>query len=85
MKYKINEGFISQKIGKKITIFDADKSILYSLNETSSFIFDKLKKGLTEKQILDSLLSNYLVKENDVKIDLKRNIQDLLKRGILIR
>jgi hypothetical protein len=43
MKYRINKGFIIQKLDDKSTIFDGEKSILYTFNKTGSLIFEKIK------------------------------------------
>ena len=51
MKYKINKGFIVQKVGNKQTIFDGEESALYTFNKTGSLIFEKIKLGWEKEKI----------------------------------
>ncbi len=82
-KYKINKGFIVQKLDGKITIFDGEKSMLYTFNETASFIFQKIKKGIGEKEIIQALVKKYKIKEDRAKKDVKEIIKDLLVKKII--
>ena len=43
--YKINQGFVTQKINNKTTIFSGEDSVLYTLNETAALIFSGIKLG----------------------------------------
>lgn len=83
MKYKINKGFIAEKIEGKTIIFDEKKSVLYTFNETASFIFKKLKKGLPENEIVQGVARKYQVKEEKVKKDFKDLLSDLKKKKII--
>ncbi|MBI3366153.1 PqqD family peptide modification chaperone, partial [Candidatus Roizmanbacteria bacterium] len=56
---------------------------LYTFNETASFIFQKLKQGLTDKQIINAVIKKYKVKEEKVKKDFKELISDLKKKKII--
>jgi hypothetical protein len=48
--YQIQKGLIIQKIDKQTVIFDAEESVLYTLNETAAEIFKMIKKGLKFKR-----------------------------------
>lgn len=82
-KYKINKGFIVQKMGKDLVIFDGEKSVLYTFNETAAFIFQKLKKGLTDKEIAKVLAKKYKIGEAEAAKDAKDLIRDLLDKKII--
>ncbi len=82
-KYKINKGFIVQKLDNKTVIFDGEESVLYTFNETASFIFQKLKKGFNDKEIIKAVVKKYKVKETRVANDLKEIIADLRKKKII--
>lgn len=82
-KYKINKGFIVQKLDNKTVIFDGEESVLYTFNETASFIFKKLKKGLNDKEIITTVVKKYNSKEEKVKKDYQELITDLLKKKII--
>jgi hypothetical protein len=83
-KYKINKGIIVQKLDKKTVIFDGEKSLLFTFNETASHIFNLLKKGKTEEEISASLVKRYEITEKMAEKDLKEIITDLRKKKIIV-
>jgi len=84
MKYKIQKGFIVQKLDKKTVIFDGEESVLYTFNETASEIFKLLKKRLEEKEIIEKITKKYKVKPEKVEKDFKELIKDLKKKKIIL-
>lgn len=82
-KYKINKGFIQQKLDDKMVIFDGEESVLYTFNETASFIFQKLKLGWDNKKIIDGLVKKHQIKEKRAEKDVNELISDLLKKKII--
>lgn len=82
-QYKINKGFIIQKLGKKTVIFDGEKSALYTFNVTASFIFARLKKNWNINQITDALVKKYGIKRDKIKTDVKQITSDLKKKKII--
>lgn len=83
MEYKINKGFIIQKLDDKTVIFDGDESVLYTFNETASYIFQKLKKGAEEKSIVDNLIKKYGISKEKALKDFKELFSDLKKKKII--
>ncbi len=82
-KYKINKGFIVQKLDNRTVIFDGEESVLYTFNETASYIFQKLKKGLNDKEIIEAVVKKYNSKGEKVRNDYQELITDLLKKKII--
>lgn len=82
-KFKINKGFISQKIDDKITIFDPDSSFLYTFNETASYIFRKLKIGWDKSKIVENLIKRYKIKADKAEADFAELFSDLKRNGII--
>jgi len=63
-------------------IFDAEESVLYTLNETAAEIFRLLKKGLKEKEIVEKIVKKYEVKTTSdvVKRErLEKDVRELIK------
>ena len=83
MKYKINKGLITQKLDDKTVIFDGDESILYTFNETASYIFKKIKSGEEEERIIDLIVKRYQIKPEKAKKDLRDLLVDLKKKKII--
>ena len=82
--YQIQKGLIIQKLDKETVIFDADESVLYTLNETAAEIFKMIKKGLKEDEIVEKMLKKYQVKKERLEKDVKELIEELKKRKILV-
>jgi len=82
--YKIQKGLIIQKIDKETVIFDAEESVLYTLNETAAEIFKMIKKGLKEEEIVERMVKKYEVKKERVEKDVKELVEELRKRKILV-
>ena len=83
-KYKINKGFIVQKLDDKTVIFDGEESVLYTFNETASFIFKKIKSGEDEEKTVDLIAKRYQIKPEKAKKDLKDLLVDLKKKKIIV-
>jgi hypothetical protein len=82
--YQIQKGLIIQKLDKETVIFDAEESLLYTLNETASEIFRLLKKGLKQEEIVERMVKKYDVRKERVKKDVRELVEELRKRGIVI-
>jgi hypothetical protein len=83
MKYKIKKGLIYERKGKKITIFDPDKSTIMELNETAIFILNQIKKNLDIKKIINILAKEYDMKETELYKDVNIFLKDLKKNKII--
>ncbi len=83
MKYKVNKGFIVQKLGDKSTIFDGEESALYSFNKTGSVIFDKIKSGWDRGRITEYLVKNYKVNRKLAETDVNDFIKELQRSKII--
>lgn len=82
-KIKIRKGFIVQKTGDKLTIFDAEESVLHSFNESASFIFAKIKLGWEKGKIVQLLAKKYKIKAEKAEKDIRNLISDLKKKKII--
>lgn len=83
MKYKINKGLISQILDRKLTIFDGEKSILYTFNDTASFIFNELKKNQKEETIVENLIKTFKIDKKIAEKDFSNFIKDLIEKKII--
>lgn len=83
--YKLNSGFLTQKIGKKTTIFSGEKSILFTLNETAAYIFNGLKLGWSEEKIIDRMIEKFDVSKPEIAQDMKELKTELLSKNILVK
>lgn len=81
--YTITKGLITQKLDNKTVIFDGEESVLYTFNETASYVFLKIKAKWDEERIAASLVKKYGVKEDRAKKDVRELLKDLLKKKIV--
>lgn len=82
--YKLNKGFIVQKNGEEFSIFDGEKSVLYTFNTTASFIFNKLKQGFEVSQITHLLKKKYKHVEENILIKDMDEFMKLLEEKKII-
>ena len=85
MKYKLNKGFIVQKVGDKSTIFDGEESALYTFNKTGSLIFSKIKAGWDEDKIADLISKTYSIQKKPALKDVNDFVKDLIKSKIITK
>jgi 6-pyruvoyl-tetrahydropterin synthase len=81
---KFQKGLIIQKLDNQTVIFDADESVLYTLNETASVIFDKLKKKWDKEKIINFMLKKYEVKKERLEKDFEELVENLKKKKIIV-
>lgn len=84
MKYRLNKGFITQRIKNKTTIFSGEESTLYTLNETAAYIFQGLKLGWTIDKIVEGLKSKFGASKKEAKKDLSAFAKELTRKKILL-
>ena len=83
MIFKLKQGFITQKKGDQTTLFNGEKSILYTFNETASFMFEQIKKGADEEEIIRLIVKKYNIELKTAKSDFIELISDLKKKKII--
>ncbi len=83
-KYRINKDMIAQKIQGNEVIFDSEKSLVYTLNETATFIFNKVLLKKNEEEIVKSIVKEYSVDQPKAIKDISEAIEDMVKKRILI-
>ncbi len=84
MKYFLIKGHIVQKLDNKINIVDGEKSILHTLNDTGSFIFEYIRRGLDHKKIVSQVAKKYKISEKEAEEDLEKFIITLKKKKIIV-
>lgn len=83
MKYKVKQDLIMGKNKGRIDIFIPERSIILSLNETASLIFEKLKKGIDAKTIVNLVVKKYKTTNKQALTDLKSLFKKLEKEKII--
>ena len=85
MNYIINPKLSWRFIEDEILILDSNgKQAAHDLNAIGSFIFEKIEQGLSSQQILETLISQYSDKEEQVRVDFNQFIKDLESQEIIL-
>lgn len=82
-KIRLKKGFIYQKTGNKITIFDGEESTLHTFNKSASFIFDKIKQGVSEDKLIDLLVKRHSISRSTAEADVKEFMDELKRKRII--
>lgn len=80
---KIKKDLIIEKIDNKIVIFDSKQLILFSFNETGSYIIKKIKSGDSTDKIIKGMVRKYRIKKDLAKKDLDEFLNSLLKKKLI--
>ena len=83
----INKKFMLKKIGDEYSFIPLNGSnveftSIYNTNETGAFIYNLLKEGLLEEEILEKLCFEYDAPREVLKTDLVEFLEELKKRHI---
>ena len=85
MQYRVNPAFIVQKIGKKTGVYDAEKSVMHTFNDSAGYIFLGLQLQWSKDKIVEKLMEKYKVKKNVAQTDLETAMEDMMKKKILLK
>lgn len=80
---KINSDFVIERIEDQTVIFDDDNLVLFTLNKTASFIFNKLRQGLSKEEVVRLLANKYKISEIKAKNDVSQLIADMKSNKII--
>ena len=83
-KYKINNELIFETIGSQMTIYDSEKSYVYTLDEISTQIVNMIKKKQSIVKIVYKLTKIYEVEKERANRDVKRLLKELLQKKIVV-
>lgn len=86
MKYRIKEGVVWEEINEKITVLDPEQGKYFILNKTAVEIWKGLKKGQTDKRLMEIFLHKYKNDSKGVKViekDLRECLLNLLELGLI--
>jgi hypothetical protein len=82
--YKINSENITYRIiDNQAVILNLNTGDYYSLNETGTFIWGLIEKGITREDLIDRVLEEYAIDKKDVIRDIKLLLKDLISEKIV--
>ncbi len=82
-KYKLRNGLVVDKIGKKLKIFDGEASVFHTFNNTATFILNQINNGIEESEIVISIEKNYKISSEIAQKDFNDLVNQLKLKGII--
>ncbi len=87
---KTKSGFILRRVGDSYLIVpvgaEAQKfNGIIKLNETGKFLWEKLGVGMSEKELIDAMLSEYDVSEQTARADVEAFVGKALAANLIER
>ena len=70
-------------LGEEVVILHLGQSSYYGLNQTGARVWNWFRDGLTIGQVIDSLETKYEVGRSDAEEDVRKLLDDLVKRGLV--
>ncbi|MBR4286882.1 MAG: PqqD family protein [Clostridia bacterium] len=89
MEYKLKDGFVVRKIGEQIMAVPVGKQTseihgMIGLTESAELLWNKLKTGAEESELVKIITDTYEVDENQAAQDVKKFLEGLKEQGALI-
>lgn len=87
---KVNENFVLKTLGEENVLVPVgqeaiDLSKVFTLNESSYFLYSLIVKGKEENELVDELMKEYEVDLKTAKNDVHEFIEVLIKNRIIIK
>lgn len=88
MIYKLKDGFVVRKIGEQIMAVPIGKQTseihgMIVLTESAELLWNILKDGAEEKELVKTITENYEVEEEKATEDVKKFLDGLKEQGAL--
>lgn len=83
-KVPINKRYITEVVDEEIVLFDTEKSVLITLNETATLMFQEMQKGKTKEQVAEKVIKTYKTTTEQALKDYSRLLKDLKKKKVLM-
>lgn len=89
MSYKLKDGFVVRKIGEQIMAVPVGKQTseihgMIVLTESAELLWNILKTGAEEDELVKVITDTYEVEEAVAKADVKKFLEGLKEQGALI-
>ncbi len=89
MEYKLKDGFVVRKIGEQIMAVPVGKQTseihgMIALTESAELLWNVLKTGAEEDELVKVITDTYEVEEAVAKADVKKFLEGLKEQGALI-
>jgi len=84
-RFACNEEILSNTIDGEVVMMSIEQGYYYGLDEIGSQIWEKLKTGVTLRNIVDQLLQDYDVNREKCERDLLKLMDDLVENDLVVK
>ena len=82
-KYRHADHVSWRKVENEAVVLDLNSSDYFSLNETGLLIWEKIGEGSTLEGLAEAVASEYDVEAKAAKADVKKLVDELVKRKLI--
>ena len=83
MQIKFKKNLIHERLGDKIILLYPDSGKFYELNDSATFIFERIINGMGKKDILRSLTNQFECDETEAAKDFDKFILNIKEAGFV--
>ena len=83
MHIKFKENLIHERLGDKIILLYPDSGKFYELNDSATFIFEKIINGKGKRDIVRSLTDEFKCDETEAEKDFDKFIANIKEAGFV--
>lgn len=88
-KLKASKNYVLRKIAKKNVLVSVGEGVadfcgIVTLNNSAALMWNTLKEGTTQEELVEVLMNTYDVTKEQAQADVEKTIQMLLEREMII-
>ncbi|MBN1578965.1 MAG: PqqD family protein [Chitinispirillaceae bacterium] len=83
MKFQLSPGLSMRKIDGEVFIYDRNKSLIHTFNETGALMWEAFEKGLEKKEMMERLLDAYDIDASTASADFDAFFSTLQTLGMV--
>lgn len=81
----VNPDVLVRQFAGELILIHMSTDQIYHLNGTSSYFWELVSRGETPESAIPHLLARYEVKEAELRVEVERVVEDLLRARLLLR
>jgi len=83
MHIKLSDDLIVRRIENELFVYNRERSLIHTFNETGVFMWGLFEKGCSEEEAVDALLSEYETDGDTARSDVLSFVNALRNVGIV--
>ena len=84
MQVRPNPDLSIRKIDNEVFIYDRNRSLIHTFNETGAFLWNAFEQGIEKEEIVKRLVSEYEIDETSAATDMEAFFSTLHSLGLAV-